>query len=249
LSIGKKTGKLWVFKRPELFIRSKICKFESQPSAPKLTSISMIERQRKKKTFLGFREAGKLHPYETILYFSMIASGSLFVAMLVAFAAQRFDGSNSLLDITMPKMFVVSTVLLLVSSFTVVQARHYMHSDNLRKSVLYLGITFALGALFFVAQIFGWIEFYRSGFGVPTANVASLYIYVLSAIHLFHLVIAFALMTVVLVPAYRRSQDRVAELIHITNPYEKKKVDILAIFWHYIDAVWLVLFFYFLLTS
>jgi cytochrome c oxidase subunit 3 len=42
--------------------------------------------------------------------------------------------------------------------------------------------------------------------------------------------------------------DPIKELIFFTNPFEKTKTDLVSLYWHFTDAVWLILFVYFLLT-
>lgn len=209
----------------------------------------MIENRYTRKSILQLAPRRKWRGYQVMLFMSMVSSGLLFLVLMAVFAFQRYSVSNARFTLQMPKMFILSTLLLVGSTYTLVRARKYLRQDRLKTSVLWLFITLGLVTLFAGAQTAGWWEFYRGGAAVPTENVASLYIYVLSGLHFAHILAAVAFLLYFTVPAYRKSRDVVDELILVTNPYQKQKLDTLLVFWHYVDGLWLVLFFYFLLTS
>lgn len=208
----------------------------------------MLEGQRKKNAILHIPNVRKMHPYQTMLYFAMVGSGFMFLVMMVMYTVQRYMDSNRVLDISLPKPFVISTIILMISSFMMIKARQYFMRDMPKRSVIFLSLALVLGIAFAVLQVFGWIEFYQVGFEISSHNVASSYVYVISGIHLVHVVLALSLLLSVLVPCYRKTRNIVDELILTTNPFEKKKVEMLAVFWHYIDIMWIFLFFYFVIT-
>lgn len=209
----------------------------------------MIEGKRKNKSGLSFQQVRKMHPYQTMLYFAMIASGFLFLVMLGLYIAQRFSSMNSNLAIQLPKWFVISTIALIGSGYSITQARKSLLNDQLKRSVNLMLVTSVMGFLFTGFQLAGWVEFYNNGYHLQSGNVASLYIYVLTFIHLIHVFIGFVFLGYVLIPAYKKSRNMVDELIWVTNPYQKRKMNLLTFYWHYMDAVWMILFFAFLLTA
>lgn len=190
----------------------------------------------------------RLHPYQTMMYMAMVGSGFLFLIMLVSYTAQRFQMTNIGADIQLPKSFFISTVFMLLSSVAIKLAKMSVHKDHLKKCTYYLITVLTLAMAFSVFQVIGWIEFYNIGFATPTSNVASSYVYVLSGIHLFHVLLAIGFLMYVLVPFLKNSRHVVSELMLVTNPYQKKKMNMLFVFWYYIDVVWLVMFFYFAIT-
>jgi cytochrome c oxidase subunit 3 len=190
----------------------------------------------------------RLHPYQTMMYMAMVGSGFLFLVMLVSYTAQRFQTDNLLLNIQLPKSFYASTAIMLLSAGGIKWARVYSQKDQLKKCTRMLLVVMLLAAAFTVFQVTGWLEFYRSGFGAPTKNVASSYVYVLSGIHMFHVLLGMGFLLYVFIPFYKNSRHPVSELMLVTNPYQKKKMNMLFVFWTYIDVVWLVMFFYFALT-
>ncbi len=209
----------------------------------------MLEREKKQSThFLGLTEVGKLHPLKTMLYFSMAASALLFLVMLGLYTAQRFHGQNALLQIQVPKAFMVSTVVLLFASGLMHRARISFQQDRVKRTISLLLSSGILGLAFAVLQVIGWREFFMLGYGFPTVNVASSYVFVITGIHFLHVLMALGLLAYGILPIWRKSKDPVSELLLVTNPFEKRKLDVVIRFWHYVDALWMVLFVYFVLT-
>lgn len=208
----------------------------------------MLERKKKKQSFIRLASSGKLHPLQVMLYLAIIASGFLFLILTTMYGLQRFSVANSNLDMQIPRAFILSTLMMLTSSYTIVQARQYFFNDEIKKTIKYLFFTLLLGFAFGATQIFGWIELYAATNHSLLPNVASSYVYVISGIHFFHVLFGLGYLMAVLFKTYMRSKDIVAELIMVTNPYEKQKVDTLTRYWHYIDFLWVFLFIVFVFT-
>jgi cytochrome c oxidase subunit III len=194
------------------------------------------------------RNLRRLHPYQTMMYMAMVGSGFLFMMILVFFTAQRIGSSETVLNISLPKTFFASTAVMLLSAVTMKLAHLYSQKDNLKKCTYMLMSVLVLAIAFSVFQVIGWIDFYETAFKVPAKNMATSYVYFLTAIHMFHVLLAIGFLMYVLVPFLKNSRNVVKELILVTNPYQKKKMNMLFVFWYYVDVVWLVLFFYFALT-
>ena len=142
--------------------------------------------EEKKDSWL--RKAEKMHPYQTMLILGMIGSGLLFLFLTYSFLITRLSQPDHLDagNFSMPKSFVVSTLVLLISSSLVTRINYYYRKDLTDKMKLILGITIALGMLFTALQISGWQELRMMGVdlqGLPSGS----YLFVLSGIHIFHL--------------------------------------------------------------
>jgi cytochrome c oxidase subunit 3 len=187
-------------------------------------------------------KAEKLHPHLMLLLLAFIGSGVLFLFMLLAFGISTppADGRT-----VVPRFFVVSTVTLLMCSYLAQQLREaYDRDQGIRlKRVLLMLLCF--GLVFGVFQLLGWQELADSGIKLSGAAAGS-YLYVLSGLHLAHLIggILFTGWQYVLVR--RGVHDSVYGLMFFTSPYERTKMSMLAFVWHFLDGLWLVLFFYFL---
>jgi len=194
------------------------------------------------------RNLRHLHPYQTMMYMAMIGSGFLFAVILIFYSVQRISMQNVTMDIKLPKTFFVSTSLMLLSAVAMKLAHSYVQKDMLKKCSNMLLVALVMALSFLFLQVLGWVDFYRNGFNVPQKNMSISYIYFLTGIHMFHVLLAIGFLIYVLVPFLKNSRNVVKELILVTNPYQKKKMNMLFVFWYYVDVVWLVLFFYFAIT-
>ena len=68
------------------------------------------------------------------------------------------------------------------------------------------------------------------------------YVYLISALHVAHLLGGMLFLLALLVRTVRASGDAVRGLVFIRNPYRRLQLRMLSLFWHCIDALWLVLF-------
>ena len=194
----------------------------------------------------AFKRMEQMHPHQILLYVSMIGSGVIFLFMIVAFTVSR-PMQMDFLKLEFPKSFIISTLVLLSSSFTVAKVYPAYQQDDLDEIKKWLGITFLLGILFSVLQFTGWQELQAKNI-LFNGEKSGAYLYVISGMHVLHMagVLSFALY--LLMEAHNVSKDAVKHLMYATNPYQKIKFKMLNDFWHFVDVLWIVLFVYFLFS-
>lgn len=188
----------------------------------------------------------KLHPHQMMLYVGLIGSAVIFLFMMVAFAASKPLAAD-FVKIQFPKSFMVSTVLMLVSSFTASRIVPAFERDDMEQLKKWLGITFLLGLAFATFQFLGWRELQEHDI-LFSGNRSGAYLYVISGLHVVHVAAILIYLLVLLLRCHKTSLDAVRHLVYITNPYQKIRFKILADFWHFIDVLWLILFFYLLFS-
>ncbi len=187
-----------------------------------------------------------MHPYQTLMYLGMFGSGLIFLFMTVAFLASA-SGSTEGMGFIMPKSFIVSTFIILVSGYTVSKMLSHYKEESLNKLKNSLLSTVLLGVLFTVLQFLGWKELAVIGIdfrGLPSGS----FLYVLSGIHIFHLLGAMVFALIMLAKYNRTEKDDIKHLVMLTNPYERMQIQLFTIYWHFMDVVWLLLFMVFVLT-
>jgi cytochrome c oxidase subunit 3 len=125
----------------------------------------------------------------------------------------------------------VNTLVLLVSS--AVLARGVRRAADARIGALLgaLRTTLALGSLFLVLQLAVWIPLWRSGFRIDSGVYGSIF-YGLTVFHALH-VLAGLVALALLVPGARAGRWRSGA---------QSRVRVSAMFWHFVDAVWVVMF-------
>jgi cytochrome c oxidase subunit 3 len=187
-----------------------------------------------------------LHPYETMLYLGMFGSGLIFLFLTLAFL---FSSRNLLagMNQTVPTAFLVSTFLLVLSGLSATSIRHAYQEENSEKLLGSVRITVILGLIFSILQVVGWYELKAKGIeftGIPSGS----FLYVLSGIHIFHLLGAMIFGLILYFQLAQRSKDVVDKLILHTNPFEKMRIRLFTFYWHFMDAIWLILFLLFVLS-
>ncbi len=91
--------------------------------------------------------------------------------------------------------------------------------------------TMALGSLFLVLQLAVWIPLWRTGFTIASGVYGSVF-YALTVFHALH-VLAGLVALAVLLPGARSGRLRSGA---------QGRVRVSALFWHFVDAVWVVMF-------
>lgn len=203
-----------------------------------------MNRQNPQKSWLQKLE--NLHPYETLLYLAMIGSGLIFLFLVAAFL---FSGLNQLsgMNKRMPIAFLISTFMLVLSGYTATKMRLFYQEENIPKLESALRNTFFLGLVFTILQFAGWKELTDMGInftGIPSGS----FLYLLSGIHVFHLVGAMVFAVILLLQLRKTQEDGVRKLILVTNPYEKMRIRLFTVYWHFMDAIWLILFLLFVIS-
>jgi cytochrome c oxidase subunit 3 len=199
-----------------------------------------------KEQLTWFERVERLHPYETLLYLGMLGSGLIFLFLAVAFLASGWHQLQGL-NHKIPVSFLISTLLLVLSGYTATQMRLHYQEENTEKIISSLRNTFWLGTVFTGLQILGWRELDWMGIsftGIPSGS----FLYLLSGIHIFHLLGAMIFALILWVQLRKNQQDEVKNLILLTNPYEKMRIRLFTVYWHFMDVIWLILFVLFVLS-
>lgn len=160
---------------------------------------------------------------ETVLF------GTLFAAYLTL-RGQLNGGppANELFDFL---LVAIATALLLTSSLTSVFALQAMHANKVKSLIMWLVITFLLGAGFLGLEIYEFAHYVHMGHGFTTSAFSTSF-YVLVGFHGAH--VAFGLLWLLSV----LYQLKFRGLNTITAP----KVYLFGMYWHFIDVVWVFIF-------
>ncbi|UOG77007.1 cytochrome c oxidase subunit III [Hymenobacter tibetensis] len=189
----------------------------------------------------AFQRMERVPPMLMMLYLSLVGIGVLFLFLVVAYAQTRYMANLPRGLHPFPKFFSISTIVLLVSSYTLAQAPRLYRADDVANLARCLGATLLLGCIFAGLQVLGWRELMTQG--VFFDGMASgTYVYLISALHVAHLLGGMLFLLALLLRTLHASRDAVRTLVFIRNPYRRLQLRLLSMFWHFIDALWVVLF-------
>ena len=194
----------------------------------------------------AFRKMEQMHPHEVLVYVSLIGSAVIFLFTIIAFTISK-PIQAEFLKFEFPKSFIVSTFILLLSSYSITRVLPAYLQDDLDDLKKWLGITFLLALAFASFQVAGWKELQSHNI-LFTGERSGAYLYVISGLHVIHMLGMMGFLLYLLLEAHQTSKDVVKHLVYSTNPYQKVKFKLLSNCWHFIDAVWILIFFYFLFS-
>ncbi|MBC3785467.1 cytochrome c oxidase subunit 3 [Spirosoma utsteinense] len=172
-----------------------------------------------------------MNPKKFILWLFIVSIIMLFAAMTSAYLVRRAEGNW--LEYTIPAVFSYSSVVLVVSSLTMHWAYIAAKKDNFRSLKIAITITFALGMAFLYMQFQGWVQLVNQNVFF-VGNPAGSFMYIFTGLHGFHLISGLIVLVFALVAAFRFS-------IHAKS---LNQIEIAAAYWHFLDILWLYLFFF-----
>jgi cytochrome c oxidase subunit 3 len=129
-----------------------------------------------------------------------------------------------------PPILWVNTAVLLASSGMLEMARRALRAGVRSRFNTWWTAGTALGLLFLAGQAVAWTQLRAAGVYIAT-NPSSSFFYVLTASHAFHLVGGVSALIYVDAQALRLR----------LGPAKRTAIDISAIFWHFLDGLWLYL--------
>ncbi len=169
--------------------------------------------------------------YRITMWVVLAAVVMMFVALSSVYIMSSEEQRQ---PVAMPRMFFVSTVLILVSSGTYKRAKRSLQLDKLRAHKRWLLATLALGLGFVTSQLMGWRELANAGVYFA-GHPRSTFFYLATALHGMHLLGGIGLVLYILLRSLRP-----------VWPLQIEKnltwTGIVGLYWHTMDAIWLWLF-------
>ena len=172
------------------------------------------------------------------MIFVVFTEASLFAYLLFSYyylavqphpAGSFPQGGAPSLSLALP-----NTIILIASSVAVAWAQFGIEHGSKRRLALGMGLGALLGLVFLVIQYFEWAA---KPYGLSSTPYSSLY-FTITGFHMAHVAVGFVMLVALTVWSWRGYFNRVRYAhIHIG-----------ALYWHFVDAVWLAVFFTFYLT-
>lgn len=187
-------------------------------------SVPPLSQKKKEKSF------------KTMLFLAMASIVMVFAGLTSAYVVSK-SRPDWLTDFTLPASFLWSTIAILASSVTFFLAVKSIKKDNRANTTMFLLLTLALGLTFVALQFAGFGEVVEQGyyFTGSASNVTTSFLYVIVVVHLAHL---FGGIISLLVVIYNHFKQKY-------NSSQTLGIELGAIYWHFMDFLWLYLFLFF----
>ena len=144
----------------------------------------------------------------------------------------RLGGSSDWRTISIPAFLIPNSVILLASSVTLEMFRRKLTAAINPQSRFWIGITTLLGAAFLAGQIGIWKTLEAQGIYL-SSNSHSSFFYLLTGAHAVHLAGGVIALSFLAVMTWR--QVYASRGLRIL-------ADVTAIYWHFMDGLWIYLF-------
>jgi len=162
----------------------------------------------------------------------IIAEGAIFTIFVVAYL---FYLGKSLTGPTPQDVLetpIFYTICLLSSSVTIHLAGKHLERDQRMSFVVLWLFTIVLGGLFMYGTAQEWHRLiYERGLTISTNLFGTTY-YSLVGLHAFHVTVGLLMLAIVLLFG----------LAGRVGAAQSARVDVLSLYWHFVDAVWVVVF-------
>ena len=182
------------------------------------------------------QESRKARTFKMLLLFGMISICMIFAGLSSAYVVSK-SRPDWLKDFQLPSAFIYSTIAILLSSFTFHLAKKAIKADNRKLTTNMLLATLILGVAFVVLQFKGFSQVVENGyfFTGSESNVTTSFLYIAVIVHLAHL---FGGIISLLIVIYNHFKQKY-------NASQTLGIELSAMYWHFMDFIWIYLFLFF----
>ena len=182
------------------------------------------------------------HPKNVMLFILLFGLTFLFLALTAAYVYIRV--TNGVPAVQVPGLFVLNTVILLASSWTMARAQRCYLADNTPGYQQNLRYTMWLSLFFTVMQTIAWWWLFENNINLGTSTTSG-FLYVISFVHLAHVLAGLPFLFNFYRAAKKNMIDPVTVLVYFSDPEKRLSLRLLTLYWHFLDGLWiyLVLFF------
>jgi cytochrome c oxidase subunit III len=154
---------------------------------------------------------------------------TIFVVAYVFYMGKSLTGPTPAQVLEVP---ILSTICLLSSSLTIWRAEKAIEEDRMASFILWLAATISLGAAFLVQTAAEWKKLiFQDGLTIST-NLFGTTFYSLVGLHATHVVVGLFLLTATFV----------FSLFGRVDSRQSERFGVIALYWHFVDGVWIVVF-------
>jgi cytochrome o ubiquinol oxidase subunit 3 len=157
----------------------------------------------------------------------------MFAVLFAVYAVLRNNtaGGPGASELFSPKLALAETLILLTSSFTCGLGMIAARRGIKKQTLIWFGITFALGLLFLALEIHEFSELIHEGHTMRSNAFLSSF-FVLVGTHGLHIFSGLLWMSITLFFVIKRG----------LNTHMVRKLSLLSLFWHFLDVVWIFIF-------
>jgi cytochrome c oxidase subunit 3 len=166
-----------------------------------------------------------------MMWFAIASLIMMFAGLTSAYIVS--SSRRDWIDFDLPQEFYYSTGVILISSLTLFLAKRSIMSNNIKGATIMTVVTFILGTTFVIMQFQGFdtltdLDHYFTGKG---SSVSASFVYLIVLAHLAHIIAGLIALLVITINMLRGKY----------SPSNFLGFQLGAIFWHFVDFLWIFL--------
>ena len=162
----------------------------------------------------------------------IIAEASIFIIFVVAYIFYLGKSLSGPKPADVLELPIFSSICLLSSSITAHYAVSSLRKANVRACAAWLAGTILLGGIFITSTGIEWHHLiYDEGLTIQT-NLFGTTFYSLVGLHASHVIMGLIMLTIAFIAALRGKMTE----------HHAEKLEVLSLYWHFVDAVWVIVF-------
>jgi len=171
--------------------------------------------------------------YKLILLFAMVSMTMMFAGLTSAYVVSQ-SRADWLKDFQLPSGFYFSTIAIIGCSVTFHLAKKAIQKDNQSKTTSLLLATLALGIAFVVLQFVGFGQIVENGyyFTGSASSITTTFLYIVVIVHLLHLAGGMISLLIIIYNHFKQKY----------NSTQTLGIELGAMYWHFLDFLWVYLF-------
>ena len=177
------------------------------------------------------QEKPKIATEKVLLAIGIGSIVMLFAGLTSGYIVRQAEGNWKFFEV--PSVFYISSIIILISSFTMQMAIRAVKKDDLSQVKTFLLITLGLGLAFVFSQFLGWNELVKNDvYFADKLTPSGSFFYVITGLHLAHL--AFGLLGLIITGS-KSIRERYSSQNYLG-------ISLCAIYWHFLGGLWIYLF-------
>ncbi len=178
----------------------------------------------------------KMHPYKFTLWVAIGSIVMMFAGLTSAFIVK--SNQTNFTEVAMPKVFWVSTAVIIISSITLQMALRSFKQREMSRYRSLIGFTLLLGVVFIGLQWLGFQQLWEQKITFKGSG-AGQFLYVIFGLHALHVIGGLMALIVMFIKAFVGS----------IKLYSSVPVEVMSTYWHFVDLLWLYLLIFFLVIG
>lgn len=180
----------------------------------------------------------KIHPHKFTLWVAIASILMMFAGLTSAFIVK--SNLAGWRDIQMPKVFLVSTVVIILSSLMIQMSLRSFRQREMKNYRMLMGLTVLLGTAFVVLQWMGFKELWdQQNITFKGVSGAGQFLYVIFGLHALHVIGGVVTLMILFSKSFFGK----------TKTYSSIPVEVAATYWHFVDILWIYLLIFFIVIG